>query len=56
MLTDAGHVTPHMVERLNCCDALALECNHDLDCCNESIPVVVTGWPRRTAGPLAIGT
>ncbi len=31
MLTDAGHVTPHMVERLTGCDALALECNHDLD-------------------------
>jgi phosphoribosyl 1,2-cyclic phosphodiesterase len=31
MLTDAGHVTPHMVERLTECDALALECNHDLD-------------------------
>jgi len=31
MLTDAGHVTPHMVERLTDCDALALECNHDLD-------------------------
>lgn len=31
MLTDAGHVTPHMVERLAECDALALECNHDLE-------------------------
>ncbi len=31
MLTDAGHVTPHMIERLTDCDALALECNHDLD-------------------------
>ena len=31
MLTDAGHVTPHMVERLTDCDALALECNHDLE-------------------------
>jgi phosphoribosyl 1,2-cyclic phosphodiesterase len=30
MLTDAGYVTPHMVERLSACDALALECNHDL--------------------------
>ncbi len=30
MLTDAGHVTPHMLERLTGCDALALECNHDL--------------------------
>lgn len=31
MLTDAGHVTPHMLEQLTGCDALALECNHDLD-------------------------
>lgn len=31
MLTDAGHVTPHMLEQLTPCDALALECNHDLD-------------------------
>ena len=31
MLTDAGHVTPHMYEQLAPCDALALECNHDLD-------------------------
>ena len=31
MLTDAGHITPHMVERLSECDALALECNHDLE-------------------------
>lgn len=31
VLTDAGHVTDHMVQRLNGCHALALECNHDLD-------------------------
>jgi phosphoribosyl 1,2-cyclic phosphodiesterase len=31
MLTDAGHVTPHMYEQLGSCDALALECNHDLE-------------------------
>jgi phosphoribosyl 1,2-cyclic phosphodiesterase len=30
MLTDAGHVTAHMYERLAECDALAIECNHDL--------------------------
>jgi phosphoribosyl 1,2-cyclic phosphodiesterase len=30
MLTDAGYITPHMHERLLGCDALALECNHDL--------------------------
>jgi phosphoribosyl 1,2-cyclic phosphodiesterase len=31
LLTDTGHVTPHIAERLDGCDALALECNHDLD-------------------------
>jgi phosphoribosyl 1,2-cyclic phosphodiesterase len=31
VLTDTGHVTPTIVERLSGCDALALECNHDLD-------------------------
>jgi phosphoribosyl 1,2-cyclic phosphodiesterase len=30
VLTDAGHVTPHMHERLSGCDALAIEFNHDL--------------------------
>lgn len=29
VLTDAGCVTPHMVEMLSGCDALVLECNHD---------------------------
>jgi len=30
LLTDAGHVTPHMRAILVDCDALALECNHDV--------------------------
>lgn len=29
VLTDAGCVTPHMVEMLSRCEALVLECNHD---------------------------
>lgn len=29
VLTDAGHVTPHIERSLNGCDALVLECNHD---------------------------
>ena len=29
VLTDAGHVTPHMVSMLSACDAIVLECNHD---------------------------
>lgn len=31
VLTDAGCVTPHMVEMLSGCDALVLECNHDAE-------------------------
>lgn len=29
VLTDAGHITPHMVAVLGACDAMVLECNHD---------------------------
>jgi len=31
MLTDTGFITPHICERLAACDALAIECNHDLE-------------------------
>ena len=31
VLTDAGHVTSHMVAMLDGCDALVLECNHDAE-------------------------
>lgn len=31
VLTDAGHVTPHIEATLGVCDALVLECNHDAD-------------------------
>jgi phosphoribosyl 1,2-cyclic phosphodiesterase len=31
LLTDAGHVTSHMLTMLRDCDALVLECNHDAD-------------------------
>jgi phosphoribosyl 1,2-cyclic phosphodiesterase len=31
LLTDAGHVTDYMVAMLDGCDALALECNHDVE-------------------------
>lgn len=30
ILTDAGHVTPHMETMFSGCDALAIECNHDV--------------------------
>ncbi|MCK5640367.1 MAG: MBL fold metallo-hydrolase [Gammaproteobacteria bacterium] len=29
LLTDTGSLTPHIMEQLNDCDALLLECNHD---------------------------
>lgn len=29
VLTDAGSITPYLVHRLQACDALLLECNHD---------------------------
>lgn len=29
VLTDVGQATPHVVQALNGCDALVLECNHD---------------------------
>ncbi len=29
VLTDAGSITPHMIDALQACDALLLECNHD---------------------------
>ncbi len=31
VLTDAGHVTPHMIDAYDGVDALMLECNHDPD-------------------------
>ncbi|MCG7866535.1 MAG: MBL fold metallo-hydrolase, partial [Candidatus Thiodiazotropha taylori] len=30
VLTDVGHITPHIIERLQSCDSLVLEFNHDL--------------------------
>lgn len=31
VLTDTGAITPHIVDVLQCCDALVLECNHDAE-------------------------
>ena len=36
VLTDAGHVTAHMVTALHDCDALVLECNHDREMLEKS--------------------
>ncbi|MDA8328907.1 MAG: MBL fold metallo-hydrolase [Betaproteobacteria bacterium] len=36
VLTDVGAITPHIVDMLNGCDALVLECNHDTDMLRNS--------------------
>lgn len=36
VLTDLGHATPHVLAHLQGCDALLLECNHDLDLLSQS--------------------
>lgn len=49
VLTDAGHVTPHMVAMLDDCDALVLECNHDVQMLAQgSYPPALK---RRIGGP-----
>lgn len=49
VLTDAGHVTPHMVAMLDGCGALVLECNHDEALLREgSYPLALK---HRIAGP-----
>jgi phosphoribosyl 1,2-cyclic phosphodiesterase len=49
VLTDAGHVTSHMVAMLDGCDALVLECNHDAAMLAKgSYPPVLK---RRVGGP-----
>jgi phosphoribosyl 1,2-cyclic phosphodiesterase len=48
VLTDAGASTPHISAMLSGCDALVLECNHDLDMlANGSYPASLK---RRIAG------
>lgn len=37
ILTDLGHVTPHVMAHLQACDALLLECNHDTKLLSQSI-------------------
>ena len=50
MLTDTGRMTPHIIECLDACDALLLECNHDAE--------MLMGGPypeslkQRVGGPL----
>ena len=49
VLTDAGHATSHMLDALSGCDALMLECNHDIEMLANS------GYPfslkQRIGGP-----
>lgn len=48
VLTDAGSITPYIVEMLQACDALVLECNHDPDhLAASAYPVSIK---RRIAG------
>lgn len=50
MVTDAGHVTAGMEQALSHCDALVLECNHDLERLRTGrYPVSLK---RRILGPL----
>lgn len=49
VLTDIGQSTPYVIEQLNGCDALVLECNHDRDMlARSSYPPSVR---MRIAGP-----
>lgn len=49
VLTDAGHVTSHMVAMLDGCDALVLECNHDSEMLDQgNYPPALK---RRIGGP-----
>jgi len=36
VLTDTGVITQHVIDKLGCCNALVLECNHDLKLLAES--------------------
>lgn len=50
VLTDCGSITPHVVDMLDGCDALVLECNHDVQILAESAyPPILK---RRIAGRL----
>ncbi|MEI7612032.1 MAG: MBL fold metallo-hydrolase [Betaproteobacteria bacterium] len=50
VLTDTGSITAHVIEMLRQCDALVLECNHDLGMLAESVyPEVLK---RRISGSL----
>ncbi len=59
LLTDSGHVTPHILERLRACHALVLEFNHDPDMLREgpyppSLQARVGGPYGHLANPQAV--
>ena len=47
ILTDTGHITPHIKQCLANCDALALECNHDVDTLRKGV------YPERLKARIA---
>ena len=54
VLTDAGQVTPYMTKALGDCDALMLECNHDLQMLrNSSYPEFLKRRIKSTLGHLS---
>ena len=56
VLSDIGHVTPHVRERLGLCDAMALEFNHDHDALfNGSYPETVKRRIASSLGHLSNG-
>ena len=50
VLTDTGRMTPHIIECLDACDALLLECNHDADMLASG--PYSAALKRRVGGPL----
>jgi len=57
VLTDAGSITPHLLDSLQHCDALLLECNHDREMlANSSYPVSLKSRIGGRLGHLANDT
>ena len=50
VLTDTGRMTPHVLDSLQACDALLLECNHDADMLADG--PYSAHLKKRVAGPL----
>ncbi len=56
VLTDTGHITSHIKSRLEHCDAIALECNHDLNTLyNSSYPEALKARVASSIGHLNNG-